>query len=313
MIPFVKILGLSILSVRLPMAILGCIAIFVMYKLLRLIGNKKLALIGTTFLVICPWHIMKSRWGLESNLFPELVLFSIYFLELFLRKGKNYGLYLSFAYLGISAYSYGVSYFFLPIFVILILIYLLATKKIKITQALIAVAIAGVIALPIMLYVIINTFKLEQINLPFMTIPKMEQNRYEQVSNIFSNDFLKTSMTNFKNSVKILLTGEDGLAWNSIKFYGIIYLVSLPFTVLGIIEAIRKKKTTSINLWFIVSILVLFVIEANINRINIIMFPIIYYTLFGIYTLVEKAGGKIVPVAIAVMLLVYLLQLLTYL
>ena len=84
MIPFVKIFGLSLFAVRLPMAILGCLAIFVMYKLLRLIGNKKIALVGTIFLVICPWHVMKSRWGLESNLFPELILFSIYFLEIFI-------------------------------------------------------------------------------------------------------------------------------------------------------------------------------------------------------------------------------------
>ncbi len=304
MIPFVKVLGLTILAVRLPMAILGCIAIFVMYKLLRLIGDKKLALIGTIFLVICPWHIMKSRWGLESNLFPELMLFSIYFLELFLRKGKNYGLYLSFAFLGISAYSYGTSYFFLPIFVILILIYLIATKKAKISQVLIAVAIAGIVALPIMLYVIINTLHLKQINLPFMTIPRMLQNRYEEVSNIFGSDFLKTSITNFKNSIKILVTGEDGLPWNSIKFFGIVYVISFPFTIIGIVESIKNKKTISINLWFLVSILLLFVVEANINRINIIMLPIVYYTLFGIYTLLEKTGGKIVPIGIGVMYLV---------
>ena len=79
-IPFIKLIGLSTLAIRLPMAILGCISLVVFYCLLKRIAGRKIALIGLTFLAICPWHIMKSRWGLESNLFPDIVLLSLFLL-----------------------------------------------------------------------------------------------------------------------------------------------------------------------------------------------------------------------------------------
>ena len=117
MIPFIAILGLNTLSIRLPMAILGCVSLVVMYFLLKKIGNKKLAFIGLIFFAICPWHIMKSRWGLESNLFPDLILISTYLLILGLEKENKILYYLSFAVAGITAYSYrNILLFFTSIF-----------------------------------------------------------------------------------------------------------------------------------------------------------------------------------------------------
>ena len=58
LIPFVKLFGLNVVTTRLPMAILGCISLIVMYKLLMLFKNKKLAIIGFAFFAICPWHII---------------------------------------------------------------------------------------------------------------------------------------------------------------------------------------------------------------------------------------------------------------
>lgn len=45
MIPFIKVLGLTTLSVRLPMAILGCISLVIFYLLLKKISNQKIAII----------------------------------------------------------------------------------------------------------------------------------------------------------------------------------------------------------------------------------------------------------------------------
>ncbi len=106
MIPFIAILGLNTLSIRLPMAILGCISLIIFYLLLKKITNKKVALVGLAFFVICPWHIMKSRWGLESNLFPDLMLLSVYLLIVGLENNNKILYYLSFVVAGLTAYSY---------------------------------------------------------------------------------------------------------------------------------------------------------------------------------------------------------------
>ncbi len=117
MIPFIAILGLNTLSIRLPMAILGCISLVILYLLLKKITNKKVAIIGLAFFVICPWHIMKSRWGLESNLFPDLMLISVYFLIVGLENNNKILYYLSFVIAGLTAYSYrNIILFFTSIF-----------------------------------------------------------------------------------------------------------------------------------------------------------------------------------------------------
>lgn len=298
MIPFIKILGLSILSVRLPMAILGCISLVIMYLLLKKISNKKLAIIGLAFFAICPWHIMKSRWGLESNLFPDLILIFTYLLIKGLEDNKKILYYLSFVIAGISAYAYGTSYYFLPVFIIPLLIILIKKEKITIKQSIISLAIVGVVSLPIVLYVIINTLGLEQINLPFMTIPKLEVNRYKELTAIFSKDFLTISISNFIESMKILILQTDGLPWNNIQPFGTIYIFSTIFTITGIINSFIKNKFVEIkysylfNIWFIVCIILTFICEPNINRLNIIMIPIIYYTILGIYIFIEHIVKK---------------------
>lgn len=272
------------------MALIGCISLIIMYKMLKNIADEKTAIIGTAFFAICPWHIMKSRWGLESNLFPDIILLSVYTLIYALKNNKNYLLYLAFAIAGISAYAYGTSYFFLPIFIVPMLIYLIRKKEITIKQAIISLGIVFIISLPIIIFVIINKFGLPQINLPFATIPRIYENRFEELSSIFSADFFKNSLTNFKYSIKMLLIQNDGLPWNSIQGYGMIYLFSILFVIIGIYKSFKKKEIYNmiINLWFIASFLLLFVCEPNINRCNIIILPIVYYTIIGICEIIGK-------------------------
>ena len=87
MIPVLMVTGLCEYGIRLPMAIIGIVSLYVFYYLIKSIfDNKRMALISVGFFVICPWHIMKSRWGMECNIFPDIILlstllyFSLYFL-----------------------------------------------------------------------------------------------------------------------------------------------------------------------------------------------------------------------------------------
>lgn len=295
MIPFIKILGLTALAIRLPMAILGCISLVIMYLLLKKIANKKIAIIGLFFFAICPWHIMKSRWGLESNLFPDLILIFIYLLIKGLEDKNKILYYLAFVVAGISAYSYGTSYYFLPVFLIPLLIILIKKEKITIGQAILSLTIVGIVSLPVILYVVINTLGLEQINLTFVTVPKLEVNRYKVLTSIFSTEFFTKSVLNLKNGLKILVWQTDWLPWNCIKFFGTTYLFSIIFTLMGMVNGFKKKKIVEIkynilfNIWFIVSVILMIICEPNINRINIIMIPIIYYTIIGIYIVANKS------------------------
>lgn len=287
LIPFLFIFGNNEISLRLPMAIIGCLSLYLLYKLLNNKFDKKTAVIGLFFLTICPWHIMKSRWALESNLFPDLVFFGVFFLINYLSNKKIYNLIISSLILGISAYSYGTSYFFLFFFVIIILIYLVINKKIILKHAFLCLSIVGIICIPIILFLYINLFDKESINILCFSIPKLNVNRFQSVTNIYSSSFFESAKENFKSGLYLLFNQNDNLPWNSIPYFGTIYLFSIPFTIIGVFHKNRNNKEFIwiCRIWLIVSIAMLTIIKPNINRINIMLFPILIFTILGLVDL----------------------------
>lgn len=291
LIPFIKILGLTKFAVRLPMAIISCVSIIAMYYLLKNIFNKKIATIGVIFLAICPWHMMKARYGLESNIFPNVVLFAILFMTLGIKKYKMSIFYLGWALIGLSTYAYGTSYFFVTIFSIITIPFLLIKKEIKFKNAFIAILIAIVIASPIIIMILINTFDLPEIKFLGFTIPRLFINRFEGNCSIFSSNFILNSINNFKTSLKILIMQDENFLW------GLTYWYSMPLFLIGAYEAIIKNGKYHItnqimNIWFLSAILLLFMVTPGIIRINIIMLPIIYYIILGLSVILELYKDK---------------------
>ena len=88
---FVKVLGLTELSVRLPSALAGIFTIGALFALVRvLFANIPLALLSSFILSIMPWHIHISRVESESNIAILFVtLATILFLKL-LRTNVRY-------------------------------------------------------------------------------------------------------------------------------------------------------------------------------------------------------------------------------
>src|SRR3990172_4878127 len=61
-IPFIAIFGLDKFAVRLPNALLGSLAVYVVYLLTKKLSkNERVGLIAAMLLAVSPWHIMMSR------------------------------------------------------------------------------------------------------------------------------------------------------------------------------------------------------------------------------------------------------------
>jgi 4-amino-4-deoxy-L-arabinose transferase-like glycosyltransferase len=83
-IPFVKLIGLNVVAVRLPSVILSIMVLISCYFLTSILlreqyWGQKAALISTFLLAISPWHIYISRLGHEVNLSADLTVFSLLF------------------------------------------------------------------------------------------------------------------------------------------------------------------------------------------------------------------------------------------
>lgn len=315
---FIKLFGFSFITVRLPMLLMSLISLFIFYDLLnRIFHNKKIALIGFAFLAICPWHIIQSIWSIDCNMFPHFMLISVYLLYRGIVN-KKWLLYLSMVFFAISMYTYGVSVYVIPLFLLICAIYLLKIKKITFKQLLLCILIYMVFSLPILTMYFLNFFHINtDICIGPMTIQYFENNTRTSDMLFFSENISSTLLQNIKSVLQTVFIGFDGLEWNSTPVFGTVYHISLVFFLLGVIIIFREhflvflksrkntKDTTSktesdtsfdtnigiflMSAWLIFSLILGIIINSvNINRLNVIWYPLIFFTVLGIWNLVVK-------------------------
>jgi hypothetical protein len=227
LIPFVYCFDLDVVSIRLPMLVAHLIALPLFYLTLYHVSNQKIAIIGLSLYSISPMGIMNSRWALDCNLFPVLVLAGLFFLSFFIKHRCNISLVLSSSFFSLCLYSYGVSYLVVPIFLCLCLLYFLIFRKLTL-KALLYFCITGmVLSAPAFAYIFINLYDFPTISTPFFTIPNLpSESRFETVSLLGESSVLEEATINFRQYLHILLKQNDGLIWNSFGHHGMTYFLT---------------------------------------------------------------------------------------
>lgn len=285
--PFIAFFGLSTFAIRLPALILGTISLLIFYLLIKELLDVPVALLGLFLMVINPWHIMISRWALESNLLPAFLLLGTYFLVLSFRK--PYFFIISSIVFGISLYSYALSYIVVPIYLFVTYTYMLALKKFKLKPFLIGIFFTFILAMPLFLLILINNKLISEISTPYFSIPLMPGYRGNELSinNIFQN---------LSTFINIFALQSDLSIWNSIPQYGIYYIFSTPFIILGLFFSITTfirnlynkvfDSSVVILVWLLSSIFMISLTSTDINRENSIFIPLIYFLTIGIYNVI---------------------------
>ncbi|NQX48849.1 carbohydrate-binding protein [Paenibacillus tritici] len=311
--PFILLFGLTPLSVRALSLVMGLLGMIVFYLIVRrLSASPGAGAIAMFFIAINPWHIMMSRWALESNLFPTMILIAVYCL---LRSFTNPGwIYAFTGMLALSLYAYGTAYFFVPLFALGTAILLLYSKVLRLRTLVWNLAGFAVIALPILLFVIINRYAMQEIATPLFTVPKLTMPRVEEISSVFGGRLWQAAADNFSAFGKLMLSGSDGLPWNSISPYGYAYPVALPFALIGFIVLVhawwtRRRESAGAGvllLWFLIAVLMALITSVNINRINIIFYPFIILVCAGFGWIAGKVKGVAI-LAVAVFGIMFVL------
>jgi 4-amino-4-deoxy-L-arabinose transferase-like glycosyltransferase len=302
-IPLVAIFGLSEFSVRLTSALFGIAALPVFYLFAKRIRGGGFALTALLVLALNPWHIMLSRWGLESNLLPFFLLLGSYFLML---SNKRPGfLALSALAFGLSLYCYGTAFFFL-IFFGLPCVVLLFLQKTKARVLLISGVVFLLIALPITAAQVINALRLHQTSFLGLTLPLLTQTRQDATTIFSSSHPLADAVRNFLSFCLMLARGSDGYSFNSYAPFGLFYVFGLPFAVYGLAvslwNAFRKAwdGTDAVMLLSLAAaFLCSFFISPNVNRMNMSYLPILYFNALGVYDLLRRFRICLLPVAAA--------------
>lgn len=300
MIPFIALFGLEVWVIRLPQVIVACLSLPTMYGLVKRTVNERVGLLAMFMLAICPWHIILSRWGLESNLAPGFLLFGLYF---FVRGADNPRfLPLSALMYGLSLYTYATIWMFVPIMLAIQLIYCMAYRKIKLTRHLVwFVLILFVLALPLLLFLAVNYEWIDEIITPYFSIPRLYYMRTGDLSLSGMHDKLDVI-------ADIFLWQNDGKIWNSPTKYGLFYYISAPFALLGavfcvkeLIKAQRERRFCPMALLLVQGCvcapMLMLLSNGNATKFNVLYIPLVIFTALGIHWLsqfsMQEFGGVI--------------------
>ncbi|MCD7826437.1 MAG: glycosyltransferase family 39 protein [Clostridiaceae bacterium] len=290
MVPFIRLFGFSPLVLRLPQLIVSLAGLICLYFFIRDVFGKNMALVVLLFAAVNPWHILQSRWVLDCNLYPHFFLFGIYFLHRGLQK--RWALYVSMVFFGLSMYCYGISIYTMPVFLVMACVYLLVTKRIRIPDAVLCALVYVLVGGPFILVMMINFFQWDTIETPLFTLPYFSESIRSNDILFFSEEIGTQLVENIKSLLNVTLLQVKDLPWNDIEGFGTMYLFSMPFVVLGLVslwKRYRKNPGAILLFFFLLTGILCGILTngVNVNRINIIYYPIMILAGLGIFEAVR--------------------------
>ena len=289
----------------------------VLFSLLNLIFGVKIAqkiysrdsylpyAVGA-LLVICPYFVLASRFGLDCNLMLGMSTVFLYFFIRALEKGSYWNYVTAGIMGGLALYSYILTYIVLPIFLVLSLLYCVRIRKME-WQKWFAMAVPmGILATPLIAVQIINMFDLQEMTWGILTITKLKFYRGSQ--------FERFSCENLLTAWNSIFSG-DSLVYNSIPGIPNLYGKTSILFVLGVI-CILSKTAISIKdrkwnpscfvlFWFLSVMLLSAHFITCVNTINGVFFSVILIAMEGIWVL-WRARGWIARGICGVWILIYM-------
>ena len=288
--PFIEFLGLNVLAVRLPQALLGVAALFVMYAVGRRLVDGRFALCALFVLAISPWHIMLSRWGLESNLLPVFVLFAFALLLRGLERPRC--IVPAFVFLSLALYAYGTAYVFVPLFTLGILAYGWRRHFADLRHWAVGLAAMALVAVPIGLFLIVNLFDLPAIKLPLLSIPRYTgDTRLVSESVFFADDPFGELLHNARLVFNILVVdGHTSYVHNALPEFGYFYhpaglcitLAGACFMAWHLISG-RRPRNLLVMVWLGAAIVTATLTVPHLQRLNLVFFPLLLCAAYGLY------------------------------
>lgn len=286
-----KFIEPSVFSYRCIFATYGTLTLILFYFFLKKIHGNKAAILGMGALAVMPWHVVLSRWGLDSNYIPFWCIL-ILFLFLCANHTQKTHLYVITAILcAVILYCYGSATFVMPFFVLFACGYSLWTKRMTIKQLIYSGIGFLIFAFPIAIFYFINVFDLPAIVTPYFSFAKFTGNHTNSTFLALDSTFPKAFLENIFHLLQMLTVGCQDELWNYVPGYFTLYHFTFPVTFLGIyvsfkevISDLKEKKYNNHALMccmFLGATIIALMMSQNINRIIFIFLPLIYFMIVG--------------------------------
>ncbi len=307
-IPFIKLLGLNPLSVRLPNLILSLLTILFLYKLVLILSKSEtLSLYSSIVLAISPWHIHFSRGAWESQTALSFIVIGSYYFFKSIKSSKflpNFFLFVFFYVL--SLYFYHSVRLVAPLLALsLVIIYFKFLIK-KLPQILIPVFFGAILALPVLFSFLHNggTARFGGVGLTADQGPiwrsneLLNQHQGVKLTNrlihnkrlLYLISWAQKYTSHF--DLNFLAINGDEVPRSKVPEMGQIYLIEVPLLILGLIFLFKTKIYSSKTKSFIISFLLIAPIASSLTfqapsalRSLPLVIPISMLISLGIYSL----------------------------
>lgn len=292
MLPFLAIFGVHTWVIRLPQLLVALASIHAAWRLGRRLGDERTGLCFALAIALCPWHILLSRWGLESNLAPGFLLFGLCCFLRGLEDGRF--LPLSALFYGLALYAYSAIW---PAMPVLLGLMLLAARPKADRYLLLAGLILAVLALPLLAFLAVNYGLIGEFSIGPFSVPLLVELRGDELT-------LSGLRQNARNLFAMLLRGSDGLIWNSPPGFGLLYPIGLPLSLIGLgtllvrlVRALRDRRfdpAVPLLLQLLAGLALGLLIAVNANRANLLLLSLTLCAGLGLDTLsrLPRAWGK---------------------
>lgn len=308
--PFVGFLSPSAFSVRLPIALLGILNIYLIYLLanklypenyLKIKNFKlKIGYIAAAVLAITPWHIHYSRSSFEVTLLMSLILLGV-------LNYLSIKYFRALVFFSLTFYTYSIANIFTPLLILLLFVFFRPEKfrptRVNLVKSLIVLAVVLPIGYQLSLGNAVGRFNLigigndkkiiEDIILqrtaPWSIGGGLEPLFHNKVW-AFASAIGKSYLTAFSTDF-LFINGDPNFRHSTSRF-GELLWVSAPFLLLGLVQVISKKNPAN---HFVLFLLLVAPLGSSLTqgggnhatRLFVMLIPLTLLTALGVNTFLE--------------------------
>ncbi len=302
MLPLIFLSGghITPLVVRLPQVIVSIASLLAIYSMMKRMYSQPAALWALFLAAICPWHVMMSRWGLESNLAPGFLILGLFFWI----KGLDNPRFLPLSALcyGLSLYCYATIWPIVPVMILLQIVYSFVTGKLKCNRWFFSFGLILVaLGLPLVLFLLVNMELLPTIKIGCFSIYKMTSFRSGELATSLSE-----ILSNIRNVLRLLVKQDIGRPYDVIMPYGFFYDIGRIFICIGVLVILARTlqsfahKEFSYDFFIFTQLIgagiVGCLVTVTMTQINCLYLPLILCEAIGILFTLELLSKGIVRI-----------------